>query len=103
MCCTKLLSEHECVTSLCRFDGSGPYCSRSWCYGRAEWTLFGVAKQVVFEDSGLVPGCPLPPLLESDSWTVDLPSVCLGLCIGLLIGPLLDLGFLTDRQARGIG
>ncbi|CAE7562465.1 pkd2 [Symbiodinium microadriaticum] len=50
---------------------------------------------VVFEDSGLVPGCPLPPLLESDSWTVDLPSVCLGLCIGLLIGPLLDLGFLT--------
>ena len=57
--------------------------------------LFGVAKQVVFEDSGLVPGCPLPPLLESDSWTVDLPSVCLGLCIGLLIGPLLDLGFLT--------
>ena len=66
--------------------------------------LFGLAREVAFGDpSGLGPTCPLPPF-EPEGWTLDLPSVILGLCLGLLLGPLLDLASLFRvqllRQAR---
>ena len=54
--------------------------------------LFGLAREVAFgEPSGLGPTCPLPPF-EPEGWTLDLPSVIFGLCLGLLLGPLLGFG-----------
>ena len=72
------------------------------CSGLLGGALFGLAREVAFgEPSGLGPTCPLPPF-EPEGWTLDLPSVILGLCLGLL--PLLDLAFLFRvqllRQAR---
>ena len=62
--------------------------------------LFGFAKEVAFGDSGLSSACPLPslPAFEPDTWHLDFPSVCVGLLIGLLLGPLLDLAFLVPVQ-----
>ena len=42
--------------------------------------------------------CPLSPLIE-DPPQVDLYSLGLGICIGILLGPLLDLLFLLRLAA----
>ena len=52
-----------------------------------------------FPDCPVCPECTLSDLLNSPVWDrIDLISLSLGLAIGLLLGPLLDLLFLA-RQA----
>ena len=60
--------------------------------------VLGLLREVAFRDSPLaVPSadpCPLPPFVETPSPGVHLPSLALGLLLGILLGPALDLAFL---------
>lgn len=59
----------------------------------------GLSTTVPFPDCPICPDCALTELLASPVFEkLDIPSLGLGLIIGLLLGPLLDICFLA-RQA----
>ena len=74
--------------------------------GTASGTSAGLALALLREfisSPALESVCPLPPLLpdrESSSSWVHYPSLILGLSIGLLAGPLLDIAWLLRQRWR---
>ena len=60
--------------------------------------VLSLLREASFGDSPLFPSadsCPLPSLLEAPpEWAIEPTSLCLGILIGVLLGPLIDLAFL---------